>query len=45
LLLTRSACISHCNRNLARLIHAGQAKPSQIISHVLAMADAPNAYE
>ena len=42
---TGQANVKHYNRNLAKLIHAGKAKPSQIISHELALAEAPNAYE
>lgn len=33
------------NRRLAELIHHGRAKPSQIISHRLKLAEAPNAYK
>lgn len=33
------------NRYLCRLIHAGRAKPSWIISHELTLDEAPNAYK
>jgi threonine dehydrogenase-like Zn-dependent dehydrogenase len=33
------------NRQLARLIHQGRANPAQIISHRLALADAPEGYK
>jgi glutathione-independent formaldehyde dehydrogenase len=33
------------NRALGKLIHAGKAKPSMIISHQLALDAAPGAYE
>jgi threonine dehydrogenase-like Zn-dependent dehydrogenase len=33
------------NRRLARLIHAGKARPSFIVSHHLPLEDAPKAYE
>jgi glutathione-independent formaldehyde dehydrogenase len=33
------------NRSLAKLIHAGRAKPSQIISHELSLDEAPHAYK
>jgi glutathione-independent formaldehyde dehydrogenase len=42
---TGQANVKHYNRNLAKLIHAGKAKPSQIISHELALDEAPQAYE
>ena len=42
---TGQANVKAYNRNLARLIEAGKAKPSQIISHELALADAPHAYQ
>jgi len=42
---TGQANVKHYNRNLAKLIHAGKAKPSQIISHELALDEAPKAYE
>ena len=41
---TGQANVKHYNRNLAKLIHAGKAKPSQIISHELALDEAPKAY-
>ena len=42
---TGQANVKHYNRHLAKLIHAGKAKPSTIISHELALAGAPKAYE
>jgi glutathione-independent formaldehyde dehydrogenase len=42
---TGQANVKHYNRNLAKLIHTGKAKPSQIISHELALDEAPKAYE
>ncbi len=33
------------NRNLSKLIEAGRAKPSQIISHELSLDEAPEAYK
>ena len=42
---TGQANVKHYNRNLAKLIHAGKAKPSQIISHELGLDEAPNAYK
>jgi glutathione-independent formaldehyde dehydrogenase len=42
---TGQANVKHYNRNLAKLIHAGKAKPSQIISHELALDEAPDAYK
>jgi len=42
---TGQANVKHYNRNLAKLIHAGKAKPSQIISHELGLDEAPRAYE
>jgi len=42
---TGQANVKHYNRHLAKLIHAGKAKPSTIISHELALAEAPKAYE
>jgi len=42
---TGQANVKHYNRRLAKLIHTGKAKPSQIISHELALDEAPNAYQ
>lgn len=42
---TGQANVKHYNRHLAKLIHAGKAKPSTIISHELALDEAPKAYE
>jgi glutathione-independent formaldehyde dehydrogenase len=42
---TGQANVKHYNRNLAKLIHAGKAKPSQIISHELSLDAAPDAYK
>lgn len=42
---TGQANVKHYNRYLAKLIHAGRAKPSQIISHELKLDEAPKAYE
>jgi threonine dehydrogenase-like Zn-dependent dehydrogenase len=42
---TGQANVKHYNRQLANLIHVGKAKPSAIISHELALAEAPQAYE
>lgn len=41
---TGQANVKAYNRKLARLIHAGRAKPSQIISHSLKLDEAPDAY-
>ncbi len=41
---TGQANVKNYNRELARLIHAGKARPSQIISHRLSLAEAPDAY-
>ncbi|MBC7413629.1 MAG: glutathione-independent formaldehyde dehydrogenase, partial [Herminiimonas sp.] len=42
---TGQANVKAYNRKLANLIHVGKAKPSMIISHELALAEAPKAYE
>jgi len=42
---TGQANVKHYNRHLAKLIHAGKAKPSTIISHELSLDEAPKAYE
>ena len=42
---TGPANVKHYNRHLAKLIHAGKAKPSAIISHELSLDEAPKAYE
>lgn len=42
---TGQANVKHYNRHLAKLIHAGKAKPSAIISHELSLGEAPKAYE
>ncbi len=42
---TGQANVKAYNRQLAKLIHQGRAKPSQIISHRLHLAQAPEAYE
>ncbi|WP_036166735.1 glutathione-independent formaldehyde dehydrogenase [Massilia sp. 9096] len=42
---TGQANVKHYNRYLAKLIHAGKAKPSTIISHELALAEAVKGYE
>ncbi len=42
---TGQANVKHYNRHLAKLIHAGKAKPSAIISHELSLDEAPKAYE
>ena len=42
---TGQANVKHYNRQLANLIHVGKAKPAAIISHELALAEAPKAYE
>ncbi|KIC83423.1 hypothetical protein RR51_05610 [Pseudomonas sp. C5pp] len=42
---TGQANVKACNRRLAQLIHHGRAKPSQIISHRLTLAEAPDAYK
>ncbi len=39
------ANVKHYNRHLSKLIHAGKAKPSTIISHELALDEAPEGYE
>ena len=41
---TGQANVKAYNRKLCNLIHVGKAKPSMIISHELALADAPGAY-
>ncbi len=41
---TGQANVKNYNRELARLIHAGKARPSQIVSHRLSLAEAPDAY-
>lgn len=41
---TGQANVKNYNRELARLIHAGKARPSQIISHRLNLTEAPDAY-
>ncbi|TXF96216.1 glutathione-independent formaldehyde dehydrogenase [Massilia arenae] len=42
---TGQANVKHYNRQLAKLIHAGKAKPSQIISHELTLDEAPTGYQ
>ncbi|QJD99448.1 alcohol dehydrogenase catalytic domain-containing protein [Massilia forsythiae] len=42
---TGQANVKAYNRHLAKLIHAGRVKPSTIISHELALEEAPHAYE
>ncbi|WP_106476407.1 glutathione-independent formaldehyde dehydrogenase [Phytohalomonas tamaricis] len=42
---TGQANVKAYNRKLARLIHAGKAQPSQIISHSLKLDEAPEAYK
>ena len=42
---TGQANVKAYNRKLCNLIHVGKAKPSMIISHELALADAPGAYD
>jgi threonine dehydrogenase-like Zn-dependent dehydrogenase len=42
---TGQANVKAYNRSLGKLIHAGKAKPSMIISHELALDEAPAAYE
>jgi glutathione-independent formaldehyde dehydrogenase len=42
---TGQANVKHYNRQLAKLIHTGKAKPSSIISHELALDEAPQAYK
>jgi glutathione-independent formaldehyde dehydrogenase len=42
---TGQANVKAYNRQLARLIHTGRAKPSQIISHRLKLDEAPSAYQ
>jgi glutathione-independent formaldehyde dehydrogenase len=42
---TGQANVKAYNRYLARLIHAGRAKPSWIVSHELALDEAPDAYK
>ncbi|KQQ35982.1 aldehyde dehydrogenase [Duganella sp. Leaf126] len=42
---TGQANVKHYNRQLANLIHVGKAKPSTIISHELALDEAPKAYD
>jgi len=42
---TGQANVKHYNRHLAKLIHAGKAKPSTIISHELTLDKAPEAYK
>ena len=42
---TGQANVKTYNRQLATLISAGKAIPSQIISHELSLDDAPNAYK
>jgi threonine dehydrogenase-like Zn-dependent dehydrogenase len=41
---TGQANVKAYNRSLAKLIHAGKAKPSMIVSHELPLDDAPMAY-
>jgi threonine dehydrogenase-like Zn-dependent dehydrogenase len=41
---TGQANVKNCNRYLRDLIHQGRAKPSQLVSHNLGLADAPDAY-
>ena len=42
---TGQANVKAYNRFLARLIHAGRAKPSWIVSHELSLDEAPDAYK
>lgn len=42
---TGQANVKAYNRNLSNLIHVGKAKPSMIISHELALKEAPGAYD
>ncbi len=42
---TGQANVKHYNRHLAKLIHAGKAKPSSIISHELSLDEAPTGYQ
>lgn len=42
---TGQANVKAYNRQLANLIQAGRAKPSTIISHELALDEAPKGYE
>lgn len=42
---TGQANVKAYNRRLAALIHHGRAKPSQIISHRLTLAEGPDAYK
>jgi glutathione-independent formaldehyde dehydrogenase len=42
---TGQANVKHYNRRLANLIQAGKATPSMIVSHELALEQAPEAYE
>ena len=42
---TGQANVKAYNRALAKLIRAGKAKPSMIVSHTLPLAQAPQAYE
>lgn len=42
---TGQANVKAYNRNLRNLIHKGRAKPSWIVSHELALDDAPDAYK
>ncbi len=37
--------MKHYNRQLRNLIRTGRAKPSWIVSHHLALDEAPNAYK
>jgi len=43
-LKTGQCNVKHYNRSLAKLIHAGRATPSRIISHRLKLDEAPDAY-
>jgi glutathione-independent formaldehyde dehydrogenase len=42
---TGQAPVKAYNRYLCRLIHEGKATPSFIVSHELALEDAPDAYQ
>jgi glutathione-independent formaldehyde dehydrogenase len=42
---TGQANVKAYNRNLRNLIHQGRAKPSWIVSHELALDEAPGAYK
>ena len=42
---TGQANVKSYNRRLAKLIHAGRATPSRIISHRLGLDEAPKAYQ